>query len=383
MEKELIINRLPAKTWNYLKMNETHVTAETESIPCTSEIWCVEKNNAEDAKENIRTELPDGVGWEKRMLKKDIKTGMGNQMSELNGQDTADTLTIEENVHVGCSVVFSYRYDAGKNYGNRMQITAGKNSEIEVIFLFTAESNSSETVMHQLLVDAKEGAKVKIYTAQLLGKNACAMLDIGGACEKDASVELLQIQLGAEKLYAGCLMELDGAHSSFTADIGYFADGNDRYDMNYEARHVGKKTESRMDADGILKDSAKKLFRGTIDFIAGCAGAKGAESEDMLLIDENVENQTIPLILCGEEDVEGSHGATIGRLDEQMLFYLGSRGFDQEEAKRLVARARIDALCALIPSEEIQKEIQMLLDHTTGVNSSIPLFTEDETDAWL
>ena len=42
MEKELIINRLPAKTWNYLKMNETHVTAETESIPCTSEIWCVE-----------------------------------------------------------------------------------------------------------------------------------------------------------------------------------------------------------------------------------------------------------------------------------------------------------------------------------------------------
>lgn len=39
---------------------------------------------------------------------------MGNQMSELNGQDTADTLTIEENVHVGCSVVFSYRYDAGK-----------------------------------------------------------------------------------------------------------------------------------------------------------------------------------------------------------------------------------------------------------------------------
>lgn len=74
MEKELIINRLPAKTWNYLKMNETHVTAETESIPCTSEIWCVEKNNAEDAKENIRTELPDGVGWEKRMLNHDEAT---------------------------------------------------------------------------------------------------------------------------------------------------------------------------------------------------------------------------------------------------------------------------------------------------------------------
>ena len=156
-------------------------------------------------------------------------------------------------------------------------------------------------------------------------------------------------------------MGLVGAHSSFTANIGYLADGNDRYDMNYVARHIGKKTESQMDANGILKGNAKKLFRGTIDFITGCAGAKGAESEDVLLIDEDVENQTIPLILCGEEDVEGSHGATIGRLDEQMLFYLGSRGFDQEEAKRLVARARLDALCAMIPSEEIQKEIQLLL----------------------
>ena len=361
MEKELIINRLPAKTWNWLKMNDAHVPAETEGIPCTPEIWCAEKQHTENEKEQSDVKLPDGVSFEKRAIKKDIRTGMGEQISELNSQDMADTLTIEENVHAESTVVFSYRYDAEKNYQNRLQIAAGKNSEIAVIFSFSAGQNSSETVIHQLLIDAKEGAKVKIYAVQLLGKKACALLDIGGVCEKDASVELLQIQLGAEKLYAGCLMELAGAHSSFKTNVGYLAGNNDRYDMNYVARHIGKKTESQMDANGILKGNAKKLFRGTIDFIAGCAGAKGAESEDVLLIDEGVENQTIPLILCGEEDVEGSHGATIGRLDEQMLFYLGSRGFEQEEAKRLIARARIDALCALVPSEEIQKEIGMLL----------------------
>ena len=361
MEKELIINRLPAKTWNWLKMNDTHITAETEGIPCTPKIWCVEKQHTENEKEQSDAKLPDGVSFEKRAIKKDIRTGMGEQISELNSQDMADTLTIEENVHAGSPVVFSYRYDAEKNYQNCLQITAGKNSEIAVIFSFSAEQNSSETVIHQLLIDAKEGAKVKIYAVQLLGKKACALLDIGGVCEKDASVELLQIQLGAEKLYAGCLMELAGERSSFKTNVGYLAGNNDRYDMNYVARHIGKKTESQMNANGILKGNAKKLFRGTIDFIAGCAGAKGAESEDVLLMDEGVENQTIPLILCGEEDVEGSHGATIGRLDEQMLFYLGSRGFEQEEAKRLIARARIDALCALVPSEEIQKEIGMLL----------------------
>lgn len=49
-------------------------------------------------------------------------------------------------------------------------------------------------------------------------------------------------------------------------------------------------------------------------------------------------NQTIPLILCGEEDVEGNHGATIGRLDEKMLFYLASRGIPEEAARSLLAR---------------------------------------------
>ena len=165
MEKGLIINRLPAKTWNWLKMNETQVTAETESIPCTPEIWCVENTHAEDKKEQTYTELPEGVSWEKKVIKKDIKTGMGEQISNLNSQDEEDTLAIEENVHAKHAVIFSYQYDAEKKYFNRMQILAGKDSEIEIIFLFSSDINSSGTVIHQLIVDAKEGAKIKIYVA--------------------------------------------------------------------------------------------------------------------------------------------------------------------------------------------------------------------------
>ena len=55
-------------------------------------------------------------------------------------------------------------------------------------------------------------------------------------------------------------------------------------------------------------------------------GAKGDEKEDVLLVGDNMVNQTIPLILCAEEDVEGNHGASIGKLDENMLFYAATRG---------------------------------------------------------
>ena len=69
-----------------------------------------------------------------------------------------------------------------------------------------------------------------------------------------------------------------------------------------------------------MRDTAFKLFRGTIDFVKGSAGSVGNEKEEVLLIDEKCVNQTIPIILCAEEDVVGNHGATIGKPDEELLF---------------------------------------------------------------
>ncbi len=75
-----------------------------------------------------------------------------------------------------------------------------------------------------------------------------------------------------------------------------------------------------------------------------------------------VVNQTIPLILCAEEDVEGNHGASIGQLDEEMLFYLSSRGMSAESASKMIARARMDAVCQKIGDEQLEKLVQDYLE---------------------
>ena len=106
---------------------------------------------------------------------------------------------------------------------------------------------------------------------------------------------------------------------------------------------------------------AKKLLRGTIDFVHGCVGAKGDEKEDVLLVGDNMVNQTIPLILCAEEDVEGNHGASIGKLDENMLFYAATRGIPPEEAQRLLTLAKIEAINSQIPSEEVRGAVDTYL----------------------
>ena len=78
---------------------------------------------------------------------------------------------------------------------------------------------------------------------------------------------------------------------------------------------------------------------------------------DVLLMDDQVVNQTIPIILCAEEDVEGNHGATIGQLDEETLFYMQSRGLPEKEIYALMERGRLASVISKIPDPDFRDEL--------------------------
>ena len=98
-----------------------------------------------------------------------------------------------------------------------------------------------------------------------------------------------------------------------------------------------------MNVTGFVKDNAKKTWRGTIDFVNGCRNAFADENEDVFLLNPEVVNKSLPVILCDEEAVEGTHGASIGRLNLDMLFYLQSRGLTKEQSENMMAKGKIYA----------------------------------------
>ncbi len=77
------------------------------------------------------------------------------------------------------------------------------------------------------------------------------------------------------------------------------------------------------------------------------------------MLSQDVVNKSIPLILCDEEDVQGEHGATIGRLDESVLFYMNARGVSEAEAQKMMARSKIARVAALLGDDQ---EAQKALD---------------------
>ena len=210
-------------------------------------------------------------------------------------------------------------------------------------------------------IHVAKDASFHLLLVQRLGKDTEFLNQVKVQLEDGAKFDYTRLILSGAKTWEGLDCALEGKRSSLTIDLGYLLTGEETLDVNYLASHTGKKTASEINVTGVLRNHAKKLLRGTIDFIRGCSGAVGNEIEDVLLMDETVVNQTIPLILCAEEDVVGNHGATIGRLPEELLFYMGSRGLAKEEIYETMAKAKIGRLLRLFPEGALKAELTALL----------------------
>lgn len=232
---------------------------------------------------------------------------------------------------------------------------------------FTAEENSSITVyeLHRsnsavkLNFDIGKNASVKLV--QLLNPTEKLRHETFANCSKGGKFQIMTIMTGDGDIYSDNRTELEGDSSSINAEVAYLGKNSQTIDYNIAVNHWGKDTHSEINAAGALMDSAKKVFRGTIDFKTGSSDSKGSENETVIMLGDDVVNKTVPLILCSEENVEGSHGATIGELDDDTLFYFESRGIGREEAERIMAYAALKRLIRLSGDKEFAEQAQNAL----------------------
>ena len=342
---DMTINYLPAPTWNWLKTNEISVGSV-----------------AVERRGEYKAEIPEGISEEiTDYVPAEVRSGAGPDMDRLIAASGICSVRLSTDADIEAPVRLDFSYEKKPSGINALELAVGKNARMTVIMNFASDDDAAGTAAVQTRYHVAPGALLRLVQVQKLGKDVTFFNDIGGVCEDGGRFELIQLVLSGRQTYLGCRTELSGTSSAFTADIGYRAAAGERIDMNYVANHTGRKGDSRINASGVLSGDAFKLFRGTIDLHRGCGGSVGNEKEDVLLLSEDAVNQTIPLILCDEEDVEGNHGASIGRPDADQLFYLASRGIPEEEACRMMAAARIDAVSSLIPDEKTRKEVRAVL----------------------
>lgn len=358
--KELTVNRLPAITWNRLKLNEAKVAFDgtlqactlTVNAPADVRITDIDATNPADTakpdhfNERAVTEIPFSI----------MPTGMGEDVSNLLFQNKVigKAITLEKSTDTPIYLRLTHTQ---KNDAALLEIHADNDVKATIIMDFANEVDAEGFFCVQTKLIAKANADVKLIQIQRLGSQITFLNDFGGQAHEDANVGLIQLMLDGEKSYHGVRFRLDGDRANFNLDTGYRLKQREFLDINYFVQHFSPDTTCDIQVNGVLRDTCEKVFRGTIELVRGAFDANGNEQETVLSIDDTVINRSIPVILCGEENVQGNHGATMGKSDDELLFYLASRGIPKEEGLEMIARARIEGVVQKIEDEPTKSEL--------------------------
>lgn len=343
------MNCLPVPTWNRCGVNHAPAAAVLPEV--SGDDW---------GEANIAFTLPAGVGEAETDFAAFSESGMGAQTDTwlLENATVRHALTVAEHTKVNEPALFEATLDAAHpNALSILSVDAGADSELTVVQVVRGDAENG-IAASLTRIRAGENAHVKLVQVQLLGDKARRWNAVAIEEEKNAHVEQVRIELGGLLSACGAKAQLSASKSEYDLDAVYFGSGSAVLDYNDVSVHTAKDTLCEMHTAGVLTGHADKILRGTIDFRRGAKRGVGHESEDVLLFSPDARNRTAPLILCGEEEVEGQHAASIGRLDEEKLYYLRSRGLSEAQARRLMVDARFAPALDKIPLETLRDEVR-------------------------
>ena len=335
---ELKLNETPIRTSRNFLINNIKLT-DVEIPEAVEEFKNVEIIGRKNITENIEeTKLTYGLG---EILQNNI---IKNSNSKLNINAENEEIRIIYNFD-----------DDNINLTNNIVVNATKKCKLYIVY----KSNTNKECFHNgvIKINALENSKIDVIVVNTMNKNSNNFEAYENIIESNASVNYTIIDIGGKNSITNYYSNILGEKAKNDLKTIYLGAENNIKDLNYIAELRGKQSFIDIDVQGALSGNAKKNFKGTIDFKKGCKKAKGNENEFCMLLSEKARSIALPMLLCTESDVEGNHSTASGKVDNQELFYIMSRGLSYNEAVKLIVKARFNKILSRIEDEDLRNEI--------------------------
>lgn len=234
--------------------------------------------------------------------------------------------------------------------------------ELEAGAALTVAETHIGTGAHQnlgnLVLEARLGAGARLALLQMQDAAEGAPLVRRSAFElaADAVLDLYSLELGAQLMRHDLIVSLQGEGARFHSRGAFLVHGRQHADTRVDVRHQAGNTACDIDWRGVAADRARGIFYGGITIDAGADGTDATLSNKNLLLSDRAEIATQPALEIHADEVKAAHGATVGQLDEQALFYLRSRGIAADEARRMLIAAFCEAVFERLQPEALRHE---------------------------
>ena len=252
----------------------------------------------------------------------------------------------------------------------RTLIVADEGSEVHYIEGCTAPVYSSES-LHSAVVElvAHKDAHLRYTTIQNWSNDVYNLVTKRAYAYEGAKVEWIDGNIGSKLTmkYPGVYLMGERAYGE-TLSIA-FAGKNQHQDTGAKMVHLAPNTTSKITSKSVSRLNGRSTYRGLLNVAKGATNVKSSVRCDALLLDDTSKTDTYPYMEINQEDATITHEATVGKIGDEQIFYLMTRGFSEEEALTLIVNGFMEPFTKELPMEyavELNRLIKLEMDGSVG-----------------
>jgi Fe-S cluster assembly protein SufD len=231
---------------------------------------------------------------------------------------------------------------------------------VEEVASSTPDLPSYTNAAVELFVE--QGAKLEYVSLQNLSRETWHFASHHARVERDAELDWVSGGFGSKKGKVRIQNDLAGEGATSQVTGAYFTDGTQHLDYDTFQEHIAPSTTSDFAFKGALRDTSTAVWRGMIRVERDAQKTNAYQENRNLMLSPTTHAVPIPGLEIMANDVRCTHGATVGRVDRDQLFYLMARGLSRGEAERLIVRGFFEDVLARVGLEPVREALAAALE---------------------
>jgi Fe-S cluster assembly protein SufD len=264
-------------------------------------------------------------------------------------------VTVDEPLH-------SVLWGPGANLAHVSHILVLVDEGASVTYVHEAASpeDMASNSMHAGIVEIQllQDASMKFVELQSWGRHVWNFSHERIRVERGGNLDWIFGAIGSRLTKNFSELDLIGEGATGRMSGFYFTDGNQHLDHDTQQNHLAPHTTSDLLFKGALKGKSRSVWQGMIYVAPGAQKTDGYQANRNIVLSEGARADSIPGLEILADDVRCTHGATVGKLEQEPLFYLKSRGIPQAEAEKIVVEGFFDPIFQRIPFEGVRERFQ-------------------------
>ncbi len=265
---------------------------------------------------------------------------------------------VEEPLHSLC-----WGPGVGLAHFSHLLVWLEEGAELTYLHESASPNETGGQTMHAGIVEIHvgQGANLRFVELQSWGDQVWNFTHERARVERDGNLDWIIGSLGSRLTKTFSDLDLVGEGASGRMSGFYFTDKSQHMDHDTQQNHLAPHTTSDLLFKGALEENSRSVWQGMIYVAPGAQKTDGYQANRNLVLNPKARADSIPGLEILADDVRCTHGSTVGKLEEEQIFYLLSRGIHRKDAERLIVEGFFDPIMQRIPYEGVRSRFQQAI----------------------